>query len=229
VVRGADGATRTVKVARIRNPSIAREGDIWHVLPGNIGYVDLTRLTVEQVAEMFTAMKDTKAIIFDMRGYPNRTGWSIAPRLNTKKVTSGAIFRRPQLSESADFVTETTFSFEQALPKTEEAIYKGRTVMLIDERAMSQAEWTGLVFEAASGTKFIGSNSAGAVGDRATVVLPGGINVTFTGHDVRHIDGRQVQRIGLVPDVAVRPTIAGIRQGRDEVLERAIAYVNDGR
>jgi C-terminal processing protease CtpA/Prc len=133
------------------------------------------------------------------------------------------------LSESAEFETRTTFSFEQALPKTKEAIYKGRTVMLIDERAMSQAEWTGLLFEAANGTKFIGSNSAGAVGDRTTVVLPGGIYVSFTGHDVRHADGRQVQRIGLVPDVAVRPTVAGIRQGRDEVLERAVAYVNGGR
>jgi C-terminal processing protease CtpA/Prc len=123
----------------------------------------------------------------------------------------------------------TSFSFEQALPKTAEAIYKGRTVMLIDERAMSQAEWTGLLYEAANGTKFIGSNTAGAVGDRTTVTLPGGISATFTGHDVRHADGRQVQRIGLVPDVVVRPTVAGIRQGRDEVLERAIAYVKSGR
>ena len=178
---------------------------------------------------MFAAMNGTKAIIFDMRGYPYGTGWSIAPRLNTNKATVGAIFRRPQLSESADFETRTTFSFEQALPKTKGAIYKGRTVMLIDERAMSQAEYTGLLFEAANGTRFIGSNSAGAVGDRPTMVLPGGIYVSFTGHDVRHTDGRQVQRIGLVPDVALRPTIAGIRQGRDEVLERAIAYINSGR
>lgn len=225
VVRGPDGATRTVRVARTRNPSIVREQQIWRVLDGNIGYVDLTRLTVEQVAEMFAAMNGTKAIIFDMRGYPNGTGWSIAPRLNTNKVPVGAIFRRPQLSESADFQTLTSFSFEQALPKTEDAIYQGRTVMLIDERALSQAEWTGLLFEAANGTKFIGSNSAGTVGDRTTITLPGGIYVSFTGHDVRHADGRQVQRIGLVPDIAVRPTVAGIRQGRDEVLERALAYV----
>jgi C-terminal processing protease CtpA/Prc len=104
-------------------------------------------------------------------------------------------------------------------------MYRGPTVMLIDERAMSLAEHTGLWFEAANGTKFIGSNSAGANGDTTVLVLPGEIFVVFTGHDVRHADGRQLQRIGLVPDVAIRPTIEGIRAGRDEVLEGAIAYL----
>jgi hypothetical protein len=31
-----------------------------------------------------------------------------------------------------------------------------------------------------------------------------------------------VQGIGLVPDVRVEPTLAGVRAGRDEVLERAL-------
>ena len=136
----------------------------------------------------------------------------------------GAIFQRPQLAfEESEM--QTTYSFAQALPKTDRAIYSGRTVMLIDERTLSQAEWTGLRFEAANGTKFVGSNSAGAVGDKAIVVLPGDINLTFTGYDVRHVDGRPVQGIGLVPDVRVEPTLAGIRAGRDEVLERALAYL----
>jgi hypothetical protein len=31
------------------------------------------------------------------------------------------------------------------------------------------------------------------------------------------------QRIGIQPDLEVRPTIAGIRDGRDEVLEAAVS------
>jgi hypothetical protein len=53
--------------------------------------------------------------------------------------------------------------------------------------------------------------------------------VTFSGHDVRHADGRQLQRVGLHPDIDVRPTVKGIRDGRDEVLERAVRYLKDGR
>jgi len=33
------------------------------------------------------------------------------------------------------------------------------------------------------------------------------------------------QRIGIVPDVEVRPTIAGIRAGRDEVLEEGVRQI----
>ena len=113
--------------------------------------------------------------------------------------------------------------------KTDKPLYQGRTVMLIDDRAISQAEHTGLFFEAANGTKFIGSNTAGANGDVTNFTLPGGFSVAFTGHDVRHADGRQLQRIGLMPDVRVEPTIKGIREGKDEVLARAIAYINTGK
>jgi C-terminal processing protease CtpA/Prc len=57
------------------------------------------------------------------------------------------------------------------------------------------------------------------------VALPGDILVWFTGLAVRHADGRPLQRVGLEPDIPARPTIRGIRAGRDEVLERALAYL----
>jgi C-terminal processing protease CtpA/Prc len=107
--------------------------------------------------------------------------------------------------------------------------YRGKTVTLIDERAISQAEHTGLFLEAACGTTFIGSPTAGANGDVTNFALPGGLVFVFTGHDVRHADGRQLQRIGLVPHVKVRPTLKGIRQGKDEVLERALQYLKDDK
>ena len=226
VVRGADGKQRTVNVPRTAWSPWIVERELWRVLDGNIGYADLTRLEVAQVDAMFDALGNTKAIIFDMRGYPRGTAWPIAPRINTNAAKIGAVFRRPQISMFSGEMAASGFFFEQVLPKSDKPKYSGRTVMLIDDRAISQAEHTGLFFEAANGTKFIGSNSAGANGDTTNVVLPGGIIVMFTGHDVRHADGRQLQRIGLVPDVAVTPTIRGIREGRDEVLERAIAYLS---
>jgi C-terminal processing protease CtpA/Prc len=97
--------------------------------------------------------------------------------------------------------------------------------MLIDDRAISQSEHSGLFYEAANGTKLIGTPTSGANGDVTTFTLPGGIHVSFTGHDVRHADGRQLQRVGLKPDVEVAPTRKGIRDGKDEVLDRAVAYL----
>jgi C-terminal processing protease CtpA/Prc len=100
--------------------------------------------------------------------------------------------------------------------------------MLIDDRAISQSEHTALFFEAANGTTFIGTPTAGANGDVTNFTLPGGFRVNFSGHDVRHADGRQLQRVGIQPHIQVAPTIKGLQAGRDEVLERAIAFVKDG-
>jgi C-terminal processing protease CtpA/Prc len=103
--------------------------------------------------------------------------------------------------------------------------YKGKVVVLIDERAISQAEHTCLFLEAMTHAKFVGTPTNGANGDVTSVVLPGDIRVSFSGHDVRHADGRQLQRIGIQPDVRAEPTIQGIRSGRDEVLDAAVKYL----
>ncbi len=227
-VSGGPGERRRVEVERqawSRAPETA--GLSYRVLPEGFGYVDLRRLEVPQVDAMFEALRDTPAIVFDMRGYPRGTAWAIAPRLNVRAAVAGASFRRPELSKDNVWMTGSAMTFDQRLPETPENawLYRGRTVMLVDERTISQAEHTGLFFEAANGTEFIGTPTAGANGDVTNLVLPGGISVGFTGHDVRHADGRQLQRVGLEPHVRVEPTLAGLRAGRDEVLEKAVEYL----
>jgi C-terminal processing protease CtpA/Prc len=222
-VRDRDGHERERPLIRLSTGAffgLAGDGEVLQLLEGNIGYADLRRLTVAQVDAMFERFQDAKGIIFDMRGYPRGTAWAIAPRINTKGARHAAEFRRPFVA--GEGFSYGSFHFLQPIPaRNGKPLYRGKTVMLIDERAISQAEHTGLFFEAANGTTFIGSPTAGANGDVTTLTVPGGIVISFSGHDVRHADGRQVQRVGLVPHIEVRPTIRGIRDGRDEVLERA--------
>ncbi|HEV7509121.1 MAG TPA: hypothetical protein VGS07_29870 [Thermoanaerobaculia bacterium] len=53
-----------------------------------------------------------------------------------------------------------------------------------ETQAVSQSEHSGLFYEAANGTKFVGTPSAGANGDVTDLTLPGGARMFFTGHDV---------------------------------------------
>ncbi|MGH7579652.1 MAG: S41 family peptidase [Gemmatimonadales bacterium] len=229
-VRSGGSVERTVTLRREERywggvPGLSgRTGPVFRILPGNIGYADLGRLAPAQVDSMFDRLRHTRAIVFDMRGYPQGTAWSIAPRLTSASAPAAARFSRP-LAMSPDTTERPQYSFVQQLPTTSQWRYAGRTVMLIDERTLSQAEHTGLFLEAANGTKFIGTPTAGANGDVTTVVLPGGLSMSFSGHAVTHADGRQLQRVGLVPHLRVAPTIAGIRAGRDQVLERAVAWI----
>ncbi len=232
-VAGPDGAPREVKLQREKRyrwffpvPS----GEAVRLLPGNLGYVDLTRLTVDQVSPMLETLKSTRAIVFDMRGYPKGVFNVLGSRLNTRRARHAASFRRPEVSAFSVEEEDSGYFFSQPILETglpDLWKYTGRTVMLIDEQAISQSEHTGLFLEAANGTKFVGSPTGGANGDVTYFSLPGNLTVSFTGHDVRHADGRQLQRIGLVPDVPVTPTIEGIREGRDEVLDRAVRYLTE--
>ena len=70
-------------------------GETVRILPGNLGYVDLGRLTIPEVAGMFERLKGTRALILDMRAYPDGTAWAITPYLNTRGATRGPLFRRP--------------------------------------------------------------------------------------------------------------------------------------
>jgi C-terminal processing protease CtpA/Prc len=150
----------------------------------------------------------------------------MAPRINTKESVYAASYRCPFVAASG--FSDGGFKFVQPMPdRNGKPFYRGKTVMLIDERAISQSEHTGLFFEAPNGTTVIGSPAIGANGDVTTLTVPGGIVISFSGHDARHADGRQLQRVGLIPQIEVRPTIRGIREGRDEVLERAQKYLTD--
>jgi C-terminal processing protease CtpA/Prc len=55
--------------------------------------------------------------------------------------------------------------------------------------------------------------------------LPGGFSSQISGLGVFYPDGRPTQQIGIIPDKTVRPTIEGIRDGRDEVLEEAVRQI----
>ncbi len=234
VLRGRDGKSRTVGLTRRHEDFTTlyhreRTGPVIRILEGNIGYADLDRLSLDQVDEMFEQLGGTKAIVFDMRGYPEGTIWAIAPRL-TSSQPRVALLETPLVGhDSPGDASGTVFeAFRQTINPTPpgQSVYTGRTVMLMDGRTVSQAEHTGLYLRAANGTLFVGSPTAGADGEVATVVLPGGITVGFTGQSVRFPDGTELQRRGLIPDIAVSPTIQGLREGRDEVLEAAVRHLS---
>lgn len=234
-LQGADGQIREVEVPRsqainsVANP-LPRTTPIYEVLSQGYGYIDLARLPLAEANKAMDAMMNTPGLIFDMRGYPKGTAWTIAPRLTEQKNVTAALFRRPFL-DATDWQNDDfggpppDYAFTQTLPPAQGAIYKGKVVMLINEDALSQAEYTCQFVAAATNVTFVGSPTNGANGDVTNLVLPGGISVSFTGHDVRHADGRQLQRIGIQPHLKVEPTPNGLREGRDEVLEAAVKFL----
>ncbi|HTM93488.1 MAG TPA: S41 family peptidase, partial [Flavisolibacter sp.] len=102
----------------------------------------------------------------------------------------------------------------------------GKVVLLVDESTVSHAEYSAMGLQAATHTITIGNTTAGQNGDISERFwLPGGVFSRFSGLGIRYFDGTPMQRRGIKIDIRVRPTIKGLQDGRDEVLETAIKYL----
>jgi hypothetical protein len=186
-VRDATGAERDVAVIRSRSyakdtwlPAFRKTPATYAVLPAGFGYIDLERLPYAEADAALDAVMGAPAIIFDLRGYPKGTAWTIAPRLvKTPPIRPivGALFRPPFRDATvlpADLRKPSfgQFTFEQTLSQTTKSRYQGKVVVLIDAWAVSQAEHTCLFFAAATDVTFIGSPTNGANGDITNIRSP---------------------------------------------------------
>lgn len=213
---------RYVSTEKIKDS--AKYKDKYKMLENNIGYIDMNLLKVKYVPEVLEKLRTTKAIIFDLRNYPNETYEVISNFLNDKE-KEFAIYTKPVLDYPGRFKwTEgTTAGISNSNP------YLGKVIVLVDEQSFSQSEWTAMCFQTAKNTTIIGSQTCGADGNIVSVDYMPAFHSSFSGIGVYYPDKRETQRIGIVPDIEVIPTIKGIQSGKDEVLERALRFIATGK
>lgn len=194
----------------------------WKILENNIGYVNMGILEREDVPAMIDSLMNTKAIVFDIRNYPKGTMYDISNFLNPEP-KEFVKFTMPNLNYPGKFVWNT---FHKCGGK-EGPKYNGQVVLLINEQTQSHAEFTTMCLQTAPNAIVIGSQTAGADGNVSKLSIPGGFNSYMTGIGVFYPDNRETQRIGIVPDIEVKPTLAGLKAEKDEVLDKAIEVIEN--
>lgn len=70
--------------------------------------------------------------------------------------------------------------------------YKGRIVIIVNEKTQSSAECSTMAFRVTPGAKVIGSTTAAADGNVSRFYLPGGIRTGMSGLGVYYPDGRDM-------------------------------------
>jgi hypothetical protein len=95
-------------------------------------------------------------------------------------------------------------------------------VFLTDGSAISYAESVMGIVEAYRLGEIVGEPTAGTNGNINQTDLPLGYRMVWTGMQVLKHDGSRHHGVGIRPTVPVSKTINGIREGRDEPLERAL-------
>jgi C-terminal processing protease CtpA/Prc len=201
-------------------PTHDRDGDVLQLLSDDIAYLKLSTVDNKNALDYVETAKGHKGLIIDIRNYPSSfMVFALGQHLVTER-TPFARVTNLDLSEPGTFRWTEPRALEPKEPH-----YSGRVVVLVDEYSQSQSEYTAMAFRAVPGAKIIGSQTAGADGSMSRIPLPGGHHTIISGNGVFYPDKSPTQKIGIIPDIEVLPTIDGIRAGRDEVLEIAVREI----
>lgn len=196
----------------------------------NIGYIDPSKLKEGELEELMWDFRDTKGLIVDLRHYPSVfIVYPLSEYINPEsRVFSEITLPNPALP-GAFYVKEMKAGKGNYNEKVKESTpiydYQGRVILLMDERSISQTEFTLMALRQAPKATVIGSPSIGADGNVILVNLPGEVVFAYSGLGVYTPEGGQTQQIGLKPDIECYQTAAAIREGRDTLIEKAIELI----
>ena len=192
----------------------------YKMINDSIGYITLETIKDEDIAPIKSQFTNNKGIIIDLRNYP---ALNVAYKLGEYFVSSQTPFAKFSVGMVGN--PGTFYLSNSMVLKNNGEFYKGKLVVLVNEVTQSLGEFIAMSLRAGNNTTVMGSTTAGADGDVSTVILPGGLQTAMSGVGVYYPDGSETQRVGIVPDILVTPTIEGIRGGRDELLEKAIRVI----
>lgn len=220
-----DGKISTVTLATMSaKDAIVKDSSpiiSWKKIGEDVGYVYPGNFKNSQMNEMIAGFKGTKGMIIDLRCYPaDNLMMSLMPYVLPVS-TSFAKFTEGSITEPGLF----TWTGNSSVGRKNNMYYKGKVVILVNASTQSNAEFVTMGLRLAPDAVVLGSTTAGADGNVTFFTLPGALQTDLSGIGVYYPDGRETQRIGIVPDIVMEPTVKGLRENRDELLEKALSMI----
>ena len=189
-----------------------------------ICYLDVSRASAEDLERALPQLRAAAGVVVDLRSYP-QPGTERLLRLLTNTPIPSAQWRRP-VTAWADR-RDVVFDRSAWLLFPEHPGIEARIAFITGAGAISYAETCLGIVEALDLATIVGAPTAGANGNNNVFMIHGGYRVGWTGMRVLKHDGSVHHNVGVLPDIPTKPSRAGIREGRDELLERALRAVAD--
>jgi C-terminal processing protease CtpA/Prc len=187
-------------------------------------YVNIGVASMKTIDNALPQLQNSKTIICDLRGYPNNNN-NFIEYLLTQKDTASNWMQTSHIIYP-DHEKVAGFEKEGWNLKPRKPHLNAKIIFLIDGQCISWAESYMSLIEHYKLATIIGQPTAGTNGDTNHLLLPGGYAITFTGLKVVKLDGSQHHGVGTKPDIYINKTIKGIRENRDEFLEKALEIAN---
>lgn len=217
-----EGHVELAEVVRVRDHALVEfhHPTIERIANG-VYYVDLVHADWQTIQRAVPKLARAREIVFDLRGPPQEY----------VERTLEHLLREP-LSKPWMFVPEVVYPDREPAPKWAPMGWNlvpakphigARATFLVGAFTGSSGESVTALVQGLGLGGTVGAATAGANGDVNEFEVPGGFSVVFSGLKVRRLDGTQYQGKGLQPTHPVTRTLAGVRAGRDEVRDAALA------
>jgi C-terminal processing protease CtpA/Prc len=261
----AGGTNFTCEMPVLRGKTAGEEPIRWKKLADHVGYLRLPSFSQDMAVwekqgrgtnalqaalqakkatlrQAFTELKDTRALILDVRGNgggSDALGHFLGHFLCDTEAHPiyYSLWTRP----SEDLAALPEFAYVKQmlaaasnppgqvrlLPENGVQRYQGKLAVLMDEGCFSACDcFLNYLYVAAPQTVFVGRpNGAGAGAPRPVVTLPHSkMVITFCVMQVWNPNGQLIESRPLKPSVPVKWTVDDLRQGRDPDLEAALRH-----
>lgn len=166
-------------------------------------------------------IKRHKAVIFDVRNYPNNDEFYklFDVFLPEPKVINESLIL------SVNHPGYFKWQLSPKIGRINASPYKGKVVILADERTQSQGEYSVMALQTIPGSITIGSQTAGGDGVQTNIPIGNKMTLAYSGYGIFYPDKTPTQRVGIRIDIKARKTEESISKGRDAALEKALAYL----
>ncbi len=189
-------------------------------LAKGVMYFDLNGTETPELMKWLPRLAESPAVVFDLRGYPGGAGAVLLGHLSARRMTSARwMIPIVVLPDRNGWDYErSNWDIRPLQPRV-----RGRVFFVTDGRAISYAESCMGVVEHYKLGEIVGAATAGTNGNVNPLSLPLGFTIMWTGMRVDKHDGSRHHGVGILPTIPAARTVRGVAEGRDEVLEAAVA------
>jgi hypothetical protein len=197
------------------------------ILPGNIGFIDLSQMTTPATLDSaMMKLADTRGMLLDERAPAAYDAQGIVYRFIRdplpcmRRVESISYLGYPPFPAQAQGATQC---WSVPPVSTQMSTFTRPLVVMTSRANLSYGESLAQKLKIAGRATLVGEPTNGTFGWKDGITVPGGALVHFTRGRALWPSGEKYHGVGVIPDVPAHPTPVGLRRGRDEVYDMALA------
>jgi peptidase S41-like protein len=181
-------------------------------------YIDAANIDASSWKALLPKLTSSRAIVCDLREGASPAAFQILAHFIDHEIKS-PYWDKPIASPGDRKYERSQSSIYPSSPRL-----SARIVFVANGRTASSPETILQYAHAAGVGTVVGEPTGGTNGDVASFDSLGGLRIRFTGLRTLNQDGSAFHGHGIAPDIVIHPTVDGIRSGKDELLEAAVAH-----